>query len=354
MNPMNWGFGKPFPPWMVATLAVFTVFAVTTSVLFPIFEAPDEPSHFLYARQIANGHLPIQTDPERAAHAEGFNPPLYYILVAPVLIACDPDRGAAIEIRTSLPEQYALATAKARHTGDLRPDTGVLPPRNPLFFWWGIGNAPNWFTHPPEGPWAAGPLRAVHAMRLVSVCCGILTVLGVFLGARTCLPDHPAAQLVAVSVVAFNPQFVYLSGVLNSDNLVTAMATLTLWRIAVVLKGGTATDGHAIVIGVLLGGGILAKANMLFMALPAVVVLWAARTTGAGFLRQVTLMAAVSGLLAGWFFLRNALLYGNGDFFRLGNPPSPRADFRPAEGIPLGVLYAALLPGSLLFLLGAL
>ncbi len=335
-SPTNRGFANPFPTWMVLVLAVFTVCAVTTSVLFPIFEAPDEPSHFLYARRIANGHLPVQTDPERTAHAEGFNPPLYYILVAPVLIAFDPERGAAIDIRTSLPEQYALATAKARRTGDLRPDTGLVPPQNPLFFWWGIGNAPNWFAHPPEGPWATGPLRAVHAMRLVSVCCGILTVIGVFLIARTCLPDNPAAQLVAVSVVAFNPQFVYLSGVLNSDNLVTTVATFTLWRLSVTAQGGTATDGHAAFVGLLLGAGILAKTNMLFMALPAMVVFWRVRTTRAGFLRQVAIMTCVSALLAGWFFLRNALLYGNGDFLGW----EARLRLEPIFALPKGFRWA--------------
>ena len=64
-------------------IAVFLLLAAGASIAFPIFEAPDEWSHFQYARLLAEGRgLPMQADPTRRSHAEGFNPPLYYLVPA--------------------------------------------------------------------------------------------------------------------------------------------------------------------------------------------------------------------------------------------------------------------------------
>ena len=109
-------------PWVVSIIIGYALFACCSNFLFPVFEAPDEPSHFLYSRILANGMLPVQTDPERSAHAEGFNPPLYYALLAPVLRLCDPDVGSKIIVKTNLTEQFNLATSRARRIGSGKPD----------------------------------------------------------------------------------------------------------------------------------------------------------------------------------------------------------------------------------------
>lgn len=315
MNPSEAGAGRGITWCVIAMIVVFVALAAGSSLLFPVFEAPDEQSHLLYARLIARGYLPIQTDPELSAHAEGYGPPLYYMLLAPVLRVMDPNLGEDFDIRTTLRSANALATGRARRTGDMSPDTSLVPPHNPLFFWWRLGGDPNWYTHPPDGPLAKGPLLAVHAMRLVSVGCGVLTLVGVFLFARTCLPGHPLAQLVAVAVVAFNPQFIYLSGVLNSDNLVTVMATFALWQMAETLTRGSISDRQVVVIGAILGLGALSKTSAFFLMVPAVAVLFVVRRSVGAFAKQVAILSAVVSLLAGWFYLRNGLLYGGGDFF---------------------------------------
>jgi hypothetical protein len=301
--------------WVVLLVSVYVLFACCSNFLFPVFEAPDEPSHFLYSRLLAQGTLPVQTDPERSAHAEGFNPPLYYALVAPVLRLCDPDAGAKITIKTTLAEQFDLATSRARKTGSVAPDDSLLPPRNPLFSWWGGGQDPNWFAHPPAGPFQSGPLLAIHMMRFVSTLCGIFTLAGVFLLARRCMPRQPAGQLLAVGVVAFNPQFVYISSVLNSDNLVTCLATFTLWRAMVTWDRKGVLFRDALLIGVLLGLGTLAKTNMLFMAVPVLTVVWLRRDSTVGFLKHGAVIGICMAVIAGWFFIRNSLLYGPWDFF---------------------------------------
>ena len=288
-------------------IVVFTILALANNMLVPVFEAPDEPAHFQYARLLAQGRgLPVQTDPERSAYAEGFNPPLYYLVPALILRWCDRQRGAAVQViepETRSDEQM-IALAQSGN---------VLPPMNPRFRWWGAGTEPQWYLHTSEGPWAPGPLLAVRLMRLFSTFCAVATLWAVFLLARHVLPGHPAGQLVALSVVAFNPQFVFLASVLNSDNLVTALGTWLL----VVLVGtfGRVTSRSVIAMGLLVGFGALAKTNMLFFCVPVLGCLCWGTDDRRSRWRWCGAFLLLVAVIIGWFFVRNALLYGATDIF---------------------------------------
>lgn len=290
----------------LAILATFVALATLSSLVFPIFEAPDEYSHFQYARLLAQGRgLPVQTDPELRSASEGFNPPLGYVAPALVLAAFDPQDGAGIAVPPRLDDADMVRLAET-WTG--------LPPLNPDFVWWGRGQDRDFFRHPPGQALASPPLLYVNLMRLTSVLCGLATLLGLMQLTRAALPNDPVAGLAALALVAFNPQFIYISGSLNSDNLVTAFATWTLWRLCVVWRRAQATDRDAIVLGVLLSLGTLAKTNMLFLMAPAIVLLWLRSTGWRHAARHVAILAGVMLLLAGWFFARNAWLYGGWDF----------------------------------------
>ena len=48
------------------------------------------------------------------------------------------------------------------------------------------------------------------------------------LQSQSCL-TRPAIAIAAASIVAFNPQFLFLSAAVNNDNLVTAVSALGIW-----------------------------------------------------------------------------------------------------------------------------
>jgi hypothetical protein len=288
-----------------ALLGVYAALATARNYVFPIFEAPDEPSHFAYTRLLCRGEgLPNESDPARSAQAEGFNPPLYYLLAAGWLRVLDSTCAAAIDVPNS-PAIDAERFAQAR-------EHRTLPAMNPRFVWFPSGDELDWFEHPDRGPFAPGPLAVAHGLRFVSLACGLITLLGCFALARLLLPAAPWAQLAGVAAVAFDPQFVYLSSVLNSDNLVAVFATLLLWRAAAVAEGRRGR-AEPFVSGALLGLGVLAKSNMLFLAVPAALAFWSRRTSRASFARDLAGFGSVALVLCGWFFVRNALLYGWGD-----------------------------------------
>ena len=79
------------PRWLIAVLIGYVALAVIYSVSTPIFEPPDEVFHFPLIDHIADtGSLPVQ-DPaiETAWHQEGSQPPLYYLLSAPLVRLID-------------------------------------------------------------------------------------------------------------------------------------------------------------------------------------------------------------------------------------------------------------------------
>ena len=60
-------------------------YSAVTPAATPEQHNPDENAHMLYVRAVAAGHLPVFTD---VMHGyENHQPPLYYILAAPVYLA---------------------------------------------------------------------------------------------------------------------------------------------------------------------------------------------------------------------------------------------------------------------------
>jgi hypothetical protein len=290
--------------WSAVALVAscFLVLALTANLLVPPFDGPDEHSHFQYARLLAQGKgIPVETDPERSAGTEGLGPPLYYALPAMILAALDPERGAACRHIGAVSFQTIFEMAS----------TPGLPPMNPRWLGFGRGNDPNLFAHPAGGPLAGGPMRVIHCMRLFSTLCGLATLVALFLLAREVAPGRPHVQMLGLAVVAFNPQFVYLTGLLNNDNLVTVFATLVLWRtMHVFRKEHPPGRTDALVLGVSMGLGLLTKVSIMFLIVPIVAVVWLRSPSVGAFARTMGLMGTVVVGIAGWFYVRNAWLYG--------------------------------------------
>lgn len=267
----------------VVILVLYLILATAYSVMVPLGEAPDEVPHFTYVRYITMHHRL----PAGAEEHEAFQPPLYYLMGA----------AAAFSIDTS---DFAI-----RANGDFS-FTEDIPPFNLLLH-----------TTAESFPYHGWAL-AWHVVRLLSVAMGATTVWATYHMAREVFPKDNYVAVGASAFNAFLPQFLFISAVVNNDNLAATLSALALLVTVKILKGAR-RHGYWILLGVLVGLGVLSKASLLnfFAIVLAVigVVLWQERGDAKRILRRgVTLILPVVipfVVIAGWWFLRNQILYGD-------------------------------------------
>jgi hypothetical protein len=170
--------------WLLTLiLAAYLFLAVAYSQGTPPWEAPDEPSHYLYAEYLAaHGSLPSEAPHQRGNYWEDgyvtslyewFQPPLYYALIAP---------------------QIGLVNL-------LRPGTvpQAFPPVDPAF----PEQTRNLFVSLPDPSFDAPGLRLA---RFFSVALGLCTLVVVYRMAMLTSGGERAVALTATGVMAFIPQ----------------------------------------------------------------------------------------------------------------------------------------------------
>jgi len=264
--------------WITLILGAFTFLAVGFS-LGPLFEGPDEAAHYNFIRYInTHGTLP---DAAGDPHGQFHQAPLYYVLMQPIaLLFPDPD----FDRNTLLPNP--------NHAYD------IIRPGN---------DNKNLYLHTRDEafPYQTPTARAVHAMRLVSVLMGALTVWLTYQITCFVWTEHPYRRLLAVSIVAFWSQFIYLSSVLNNDNLMFLLGTLSL--LLMLHQQQNPTWRRAAILGVVLGAALLTKASMGLLAIPIGI----ATIVDRKLWKYAVVTVALTIVIGGWWYARNYLTYGD-------------------------------------------
>lgn len=266
-------------------LLAFGLLSAVYSLSTPLFEAPDEPWHYAYVRWLAEGHgLPRLDDDASGAQQEVAQPPLYYAVAALVSIPFGDD---------DLPELFWHNPQFGYQAGGTVNDN-----KNMLVH-----------TDRERFPWR-GAVLAIRVARLVSLAFGLLALGTTFGLAREALPERPVLVAVSVGVVAFMPQFLFISGVVSNDSATAAVCTGALWALARIIRRG-ATTRRAAAAGLALGLALLSKSSALLllpMALLAVCVFSHPRKCR---WREMALMLGLAVLVGGWWYLRNWLLFND-------------------------------------------
>jgi len=269
-----------------AVLAWFTVAAALYAAVVPVFEAPDEPFHLSYVNFLLERHeLPNQLDESKRVFREGHQPPLYYAVAALVTL---PFRGGEV-VRVELERnpEHVLGGGRRR---DVR-----------------------YYDHRQPGPFPDSSSRAAfYAIRALGIAFALANLLLVLRVARRFLPEQCA--WLAAACVATLPQFLFISGSINNDNLVNLIATAVILASLRVLERPERLR-EAIALGLLLGLGLCVKKTSLVLMPPiAVMFVWLFVRGELPRPRLVThAAAALAAMLAvgGWILVRNQLLYGD-------------------------------------------
>ena len=239
-------------------LLLYGLTATAYAWLNPVFEAPDEPFHVGYVnRLLQDRHWPQASDAytmttflaeqvhqpqvSRVLNAgqgeiwfEWVHPPLYYLV-------------QVIPLGLLYPKGFQ----------------GVLVPAWP--------DAPNrrergYFIHDPAEIWRwHRPLVAIRLMRMTSILLGIVTIWIAASIAALVAPRASAFPLLAAGLLAFIPQFTFMTSSVNNDAAGDLTGAVGLWVLIRVGEGTWRPVRAGLFIGLCLGAAFLSKATTNFL-----------------------------------------------------------------------------------------
>ncbi len=260
-------------------LVVFVALSVTYNVMLPLFEAPDEADHYRFARWLASGQTyPDLVKDAGAAGHEIWQTPSYYYFISPVV--------------------GLMNGGEPHETAPLNPGYQA-----------GYSNLVHVHTAAEMFPYA-GTTAAVHLARLITTIFGVGVILAAYGLAQSV---WPRAALIAAALVAFNPQFVFMSSVISNDVPAACLAGLTIWWLSRGFQRTTRGARWPIVLGALWGLAILTKLNNVVLAVPIglglLIMHWPLRQQWRRALIDGLLIAVLAALVAGWWFVLNQIRY---------------------------------------------
>ncbi|MFQ3632791.1 glycosyltransferase family 39 protein [Roseiflexus sp.] len=274
---------SPLP--LIALVALFLTLCVLYNLMTPLGEGPDEPGHAAYVFFLAReGRLPVQCPPPCVSDVpgSGHHPPLAYLLATPA----------------------TLWLPQSERTFDL--------PGNPRFTWAG-GDQVNAVAHGSreQWPWDA-QVWAWRLARGVSSLAGAATVIFTYLVVRCRADDAVTGDrvaLLAAALVAFNPQFIFISSLISNDALLAALGAVLLWLVV----SSPRSLPRAMLIGVVLGLALITKQSaLIFVPLALVWCVTGEKRLGvAASAGGAAIVVAGAALVSSWWYLRNWRLYGD-------------------------------------------
>jgi hypothetical protein len=278
---------------VAAIIGIYLILGLGWVVLIPPFEKPDEIHHLAFIQLVAQqGEWPNLLHPQTPLVVwEAQQPPLYYV-------------GGVVV--------YQLAKAMGVPTTDLNV---WLKRINPNFFW-------KKSTPPRDNNFfqQAGTFFApdktypydLMILRLVTLALGAVTVFFAYQTALLAFRGAGHLALLTTSLVAFLPQYTFITTTVSNDNLAITFGAIVLYLLARLRFASERTlrrDG--VLLGLLLGCGVLSKLTTLSLVPLVVLAVWQVKATFRLRLQYLLWIALAFGLLTGGWFIRTMAMYGD-------------------------------------------
>jgi hypothetical protein len=287
---------------LLLILLGYLLAALRITRALPIGHGPDGPLHLQYIRFVADTlQLPTAVLPpeDNVASQESVQPPLFYVVTA-VLTGWTAHPAIARPAAGLLAQAFAWLTA-------FQPDPSVL------------------YVAPP-GLWPQSTVVSGYAARGVSMLAGLLA-LGCLFGWLRELSGSRWLALAGTAWLGWNFNFPYIHAVISNDAFLALFVTAGLWQVTRILhalelplgegapKAGVRgeaqriSDRSLVWLGVLLGALALVKLNgLVVLPVAGLAVLW---VTPGRRLRSAAIVGGTVVAMAGWWYARNLLLYGD-------------------------------------------
>jgi hypothetical protein len=329
-----WAAVRRIPTAALICALVACLNAVSWSFITPPFQAPDEPDHFAYVKQIAETG-------SRPTSGEEFT------YVPEEIFALESLRYT--EIRQDASKRAIFSQAEQRRFDRISKTFNRTSEK-------GSANAGSAATEPPlyyaleSIPYTLGSsgtlLDRLQLMRLLSALMAGITTLFVFLFLRETMPSTRWAWSVGALGVALSPLFGFMSGALNPDSMLYAVSAALFYCIARGFRRGLTTSS-AIGTGLAIATGFATQLSFIGLAPGAYLALGilavnSARSKERKALRVVALAAGI-----GFIPVLVFLVFASGDSRSMVFGPVTTAFAAPLkEANVIWQLYLPRLPGT--------
>jgi 4-amino-4-deoxy-L-arabinose transferase-like glycosyltransferase len=262
--------------------AVAWLSAASWSVVSAPLQVPDEPSHFAYVQGLAeHGTLPRSSSVEYAPEE----------MVALRDLAHNEVRYNALHGTISTPaQQQRLERDLAGPPPGPGEGAGVAWSQPPLYY------ALQTIPYHLAGALGGNLLARLALMRLASALLAGLTAIFAYLFLREALPGAPWAWAVGGLAVALFPLVGFMSGAVNPDAGLSAVAAALFYCVARAFRRGL-TLRLAVAIGVVTAVGLVTKLNFIGLvpglAMALALLAWRERSRGRAALRSPAVAAAI-------------------------------------------------------------
>lgn len=264
---------------LATLLSLSLALLIAWSLAIPIFEAPDEPLHWQYARHLHHTRrLPVY----EPGFGEANSPPLYYLLIAPLA-------GTREQPPAFTP------TRPGDNPAPLITPDGIVHPRGLRVY-----------EHRQSDFGRYGPIRLA---RLLTALISLLAVFLCYQAGREA-SGRESTGLLAAAFIAFLPQFTFRGGNVSNDALVTTLCALSLFLLLRLLRRGfTWRLGFGAAAAI--AAAFLSKISAIFLGAPFVLALLAQKAPLRKRLLWVGVLVGVAVLIVLPWALRNQVLYGD-------------------------------------------
>ncbi len=268
----------------------FSVISMIFMVVIPPFEAPDEQFHLQYINFVSKYNtLPNQyedlTNPERHV-GEGHQHPLYYIVTGFFNYFLNTDSHVRFNLIVNKKHDWKKVIE------------GKLPV----------------FNHINDGVFLDREDKILfYCIRFFSILFSLLNLLFIIKIARLFFKESEYVFLTCFFVASL-PQFIFISSVINNDNLANLLSTICIFLILKDSKNSN-TKASYVYLGLLIGLGILTKKTLLYLVPVFLIIESIKFITNSNDRKQTIINSLITIifilLVSSWYFIRNKLIYGD-------------------------------------------
>ncbi|MBN1219056.1 MAG: hypothetical protein JXM69_09010 [Anaerolineae bacterium] len=177
----------------VGLLIIFVGLGLSASLTAPFSTGPDEVAHFQFVRFVARyNRLPISWEERAEAGYKSDLPPLFHLMAGTIGSGIDLDSPPYVKIAQNNPRLQLVV---------------------------GHRNIKSWRALTTEDP-LRGEVLIWYLGRWVTLLCGTVGVIAVYLLGCTLYPHSPWLALAAAALLAFNATYLFISRVISYEPLV--------------------------------------------------------------------------------------------------------------------------------------